>query len=532
MSETLGPSPEEMGVAPETVQPEATPSSLDKERYEQLKDAFNWFSYDYFSGEGKDEKQPDKLAPREEEQKKFIEDETKTYNPQLDYPKLVDDAQMNKVEAWGDRLREARDQIRKANPAARKIMARGWEAQPEPDLQTVTDVAYLLKINEKIADVELVMAARAGDMKKFERMSALAYGEPSQEIFNWTMDRMHGRVRALKSRYDDPEMHTFADEFLELLPERKTTRTSEVFSLPNKEQFAVLREDMEKQFELALKMVERTNPKLIDLPPEERDVFLLSPEEQRTTVQTLLDIGAGASFTAEFEKVNRGYYFTNQEERMIELPRKNLPYKRFRELMLHEVLTHAYRRHTGQKSELFLLGSGLKGFEQGEEAVATFREAVSNKKANLFWLPVDHTAIALARGLDGTRRDFREVHAILQKFFTLQNYGLAKGKKNIAQAGTGTENTAWNFCVRTFRGTDSKTKGVCLTKDIIYHEGRSKLYVALKKAGDRRVDFARLFNIGKFDAGDSPGGRLALGILSRIPAYDSELKKAGLKQTT
>ena len=517
-----GPSPEQMGIAGEqTSQPkESRPVALDKERYEQLKDALHWDAYGFFNGDAKH---------RTAEFDKMLADKSGEYIPTLDYPDLEPGSeQMQKIEHWSSILREARNEIREQNPQAREIMATGWEENDDPDEQTVVDVAYLLKINEKIAETELVKAAARGDMKSFERMSGFIYGEPSPEIFQWTVDRMRARMKALTSIYDDPEMHEVAQELLADLPEKTGVKTAEVFPLLDKDTFKSMQKDLEKQFDLALQLVERTEPVLIDMPPDKRENYTISPQSQRDMVTSLLEAGAGPSYTAEIIPGRTGY-FVNVQKKVVEIPdKRELNLKDFRVKVIHEVLTHVYRRTKGTESDLMLLGVGLKGYDEGEEGVASFRERLARGEQKIFFLPIGHFAIGLARGVDGKKRNPRQVHRTLSNFLTLQNYYLGKGKKSIPEARKRADIVARGTTIRTFRGTDGKTPGVCLTKDIIYTEGRSKLYRKLKQLGGKATAYSRIFNWGKFDAGDSRGGMLAFGILRRLPAYDKQMKELGI----
>jgi len=118
-------------------------------------------------------------------------------------------------------------------------------------------------------------------------------------------------------------------------------------------------------------------------------------------------------------------------------------------------------------------------------------QSILKSTDRITWLE-RHLAISLACGLDGKKRDFREVFEIMQKFYYFQS--LANGVLP-EQAKTSSNNKAWTRCVRTFRGTDCSTKGKCYTKDIAYAEGNIGVWDVISK----NPGMLAHVDIGKFD---------------------------------
>lgn len=181
-------------------------------------------------------------------------------------------------------------------------------------------------------------------------------------------------------------------------------------------------------------------------------------------------------------------------------------------LIVHEVGTHVARRINGERSRLKLLSIGLDRYEPGDEGVATMREQALSQKVDDFSGLDGHLAIGLALGLDGQPRDFRQVNEILGKYYLIRN--LLSGK-TFTEAQEKANNSAWSRSVRTFRGTDCKTPGVCFTKDIIYRQGNIGAWEIIKKKPD---EMAR-FNIGKYD----PSNSRHLWILEQLGITDTDL---------
>lgn len=161
-----------------------------------------------------------------------------------------------------------------------------------------------------------------------------------------------------------------------------------------------------------------------------------------------------------------------------------------------------------------LLGLGLDRYEVGEEGIATLREQAIAGKVDDFAGLEGHLAISLARGLDGQPRNFRQVFASLEKYFIFKF--LLDGK-TLPDAKAQAQNSAWNRCVRTFRGTDCATAGGCFTKDIIYRQGNIGVWEVIRQTP---AEMAR-FNLGKYD----PANPRHLWILDRLEITDEDLEQ-------
>lgn len=185
------------------------------------------------------------------------------------------------------------------------------------------------------------------------------------------------------------------------------------------------------------------------------------------------------------------------------------------QLIAHEIGTHVARRVNGERSSFKLLGLGLDRYESSDEGIATMREqSIVNEPIKDFSGLAGYLAIGLALGTDGRPRDFRETYDILEKYYTYKK--LHDGQKiTKEQALEKAQTIAWNRCVRTFRGTDCKTKGVCSTKDLIYRDGNIDAWNAIGKNPDEIMKF----NIGKYD----PSNPRHLWILSNLGITDQDL---------
>ncbi len=376
-------------------------------------------------------------------------------NPTLDYSRL----DLEELKAREQRLLELKQRIiqEEINPAVRQ--------------------AYRWKINEKIATLRMLQAAATGDMRRFLRWSKFIYGEPSPEIFVHTVNEVRKEAEEILNEPEvSEELKQAARRLLELLPQATSTQ------IPT---------PSEETFQQATDTFQKTLKHLVpSLPERESFDASLIHEAFREALQRLKAEGWKVIIDEETSKTGIA---VSQESREVRIPaEREITKKKLTALILHEIGTHVKRRVRGERSRLQLLGAGLDRYERAEEGIATMREQVAKGEITKYAGLEGHLAISLALGLDGYPRNFREVFQILEALFYMRNL---KGGKSPEEARKKAQTSAWQRCVRTFRGTDCKTRGVCFTKDIIYREGNIGIW---KLVGERPEEMVK-FDIGKYD---------------------------------
>jgi hypothetical protein len=96
--------------------------------------------------------------------------------------------------------------------------------------------------------------------------------------------------------------------------------------------------------------------------------------------------------------------------------------------------------------------------------------------------------IALICGVDGTKRNFRDIYEFFVQYFTLQRTDDGGEELSI-------QDLAWRRTVKLFRGTTGQNAGFCFTKDLVYADGYIDIVQALL---DHPTEENRLF-AGKYD---------------------------------
>lgn len=437
----------------------------DKDLFESLLDTASFQAYEYFNGD---------KNYRNEQKRQFLTNEIT--NPQLDYPD-IDIDKINQVE---------------------NILLSIKTDLILNEQNEVVKQAYRWKINEKIAEIRMMKSVANGDMKRFKRYSEFVYGEPSTEIFDYTINSISTEAEIYVDS-DNSEISEAANNLLAILPE---VDSKALINLPNKLSVDFAREQTLNEL-----------GDLIDIPDE---LTVINAEQIHDAFKSALTKVGGEDWRINID-YNRTAVGVNQENESVNIPSdRTVSRKKLCGLILHEIGTHVARRINGKNSRLRLLEIGLDRYESGEEGVATMREQALSGEVDDFKGLDGHLAISLSLGLDGQARDFRQVYDILERYYLFKNL---ISKKDYLKSFEKAQNTAWNRCVRTFRGTDCITPGVCFTKDIVYREGNIGVWDIIDNNPEEMIKF----NIGKYD----PTSSRHLWVLTQLGITDQDLDSVG-----
>lgn len=440
--------------------------ALDDKWFSRFEEIGTFQAYEYFNGDSN---------IRNVQKKSFLNGEIE--NPDLDYP-LLDTERISSMESSLIQLKK-------------DIL--------ETETSDIVRYVYRWKINEKIAELRMMRASQSGDMKRFERYSSYVYGSPSEEVFEYTVDNLKYKViKALDS--DDTYIKTAAQNLIESLKLMSIINNTPEITPPSEETLTIAREKTKQDFDY-----------ILNIPLEDG-------KHDSNSIRNAFEIALRELHADGWEATvvnNSNSISTNQENKNITIPESRVITSKtsLQSLLIHEVGTHVARRVNGERSKLKLLSLGLDRYEQGEEGVATMREQALKPTVNDFSGLEGHLAISLAMGLDGSKRDFRETYQVLEKYFYFK---ALLAKKSPEEASISSKNNAWNRCIRTFRGTDCKTAGVCFTKDMIYREGNIGVWDVIKNNPDEMMRFS----VGKYD----PSNSRHIYILDQLGISDDDLE--------
>ncbi len=450
----------------------AKQEAFDTRWFERFAEVGNFQAHEYFEGD---------KAVRAAEKETFLSGEVE--NPQLDYPKLD------------------REVI-----ASREQVLLGLKSEIIADEEnSVVRQVYRWRINEKLAELRLMRAAIDGDMKRFKRYTEFIYGAPSEELAQYTINEAHELLeKGLNS--ENQRAKELSQELGLLLPPQKNT----FINRPGEGAQRVVTENTQEEFS-----------SLVVISEKEKGEKFSTEEIQREFERALREIAADG-WIAMINRGSSAAVNTSQEEREVKIPEaKEIKLgKTLKGLLVHEVGTHVKRRVNGERTRLKLLSLGLDRYEGGEEGVARMREEAVKGKLEEFAGINYYLAGTLASGTLDQPRDFRKTFEIIVRYFELQN--ILKGKSTSEESRNKAQTSAWNTCVRMFRGTDTKTPGVFFTKDLIYREGNIAVWDTVTKniPGTNTPEMMR-WSVGKYD----PSNDRHIWILNELGITDTDLAR-------
>lgn len=514
--------------------------SLDSDLFRRFEQLGAFQAYEYLDG--------DKGA-REATKKAFLSGEVR--NPTLDYPNL---SKWLRGEIGSPAMSVA------AREQALLQLKRDAEVSSLPE---AAKMAYKWRLNEKIAELRMMKAVDAGDMTAFGRYNAFVYGVPSESVFKYSVRQIEASVAGTT----DPQQQAAGKDLLALLPNAdaittpdESKRSIEPWSIVIKQQFDTITPPAEAAVAEARQRIWESMGVLADLlkrtHAENKDY---DAPQIKSLFDEALDLLKAEGWNVQIATDSKTGISVHQESKTVKIPAaRKVNSAKLAGLIAHEIGIHVGRRVRGERSQLQLLALGLDRYEGGEEGVTTQAEKVIEGKPITEFSGLEaHLAISLARGcgLKDQPRDFRDVYEVLYRHFYCQKLpafqkkladidnkkaqlaALNETEENMPQITAlqqaiseltkvdptealikESQDAAWNRSVRTFRGTDCKTPGVCFTKDMIYREGQIGTWDITKMDPNQMVTFS----VGKFD----PNDPRHLWVLQQLKITDQDLGEA------
>jgi tetratricopeptide (TPR) repeat protein len=171
-------------------------------------------------------------------------------------------------------------------------------------------------------------------------------------------------------------------------------------------------------------------------------------------------------------------------KRCLILPDRSISSMRVRELLAHEIEIHAFRSMSGARSPLALLSSGLAGYLETEEGLATYytQEAArcgsGHEPKPKLWIGT--LACGLAAGVGCPPLHFRDLFQFVEMISLLIDFldGKAVPPEHLREKAW---RYAQNRCLRTYRGVTHLQPGMCSNKDTNYLRGFLTVSQALQE---------------------------------------------------
>jgi len=381
---------------------------------------------------------------RQRQKRDFLAD--KIRNPRLDYPQI--DAVKIKTKMAGLEKLKVEIGTKENNRLVRQ--------------------AYTDKIEEKTNELMLVLCSREISRSKdetnikkhsrhFQRLTESLYGKPMPGIFNYALKNLRTKI-VRNINHHNFIIGQASEELLSRLPMPDEKFTKKFGFWKNKRNLSRVKKMLMEEISLLLELRDEDK----NFAPAEIKEFFENKIKQLGFNEWAVKIDANYR-TISVDQKNKSIYVPKDRE---------IDAASLEKLVLHEIGVHVLRRENGERSKLKLLGLGLDHYEIGEEGLASLVEGFFEDKINFgFFNLLSYVAIGMVYGVDGQRRDFRDLYEILIKLYLYMGLA-ANPDKSIEDIKQKAVNNAYNRCVRIFRGTSCQVSGVCFTRDMIYLKGK------------------------------------------------------------
>jgi hypothetical protein len=257
----------------------------------------------------------------------------------------------------------------------------------DPDVKQL----YRWKVNEHIANVNILIASSKGDMNSFRRWNEFVYGKPDEDIYRGALDWIaHDAENILATEGQNPTTADAAQNVLTMLSGKRGYRE---LLAPEEKTYEEVRDDHMRTtgyYGLLLAGIELPEGKVNK---EVGDPILQQVLKNIGSNKPIIDAD-GATWGVTSEGVKRPKQY-------------NMILERFLGLGLgHEIGSHEIERINGRRGPLALAAEGFDRYETGNEGRAVIREEVQYETFDDFgkllrWRDImrRHVAISFASGV-------------------------------------------------------------------------------------------------------------------------------------
>lgn len=120
---------------------------------------------------------------------------------------------------------------------------REWKRElvAREDIDPVVKQAYRWRVNEEMAQVHMIRASQAGDMRSFRRWSEFIYGKPNEQIYKAALDWIATDADTILSKFGSSSSQGEAAQAV--LDAFGDMRGDKSILTPDEETFAAVRDD-------------------------------------------------------------------------------------------------------------------------------------------------------------------------------------------------------------------------------------------------------------------------------------------------
>jgi hypothetical protein len=353
---------------------------------------------------------------------------------------------------------------------------------PDPNVRR----AYHWRINEDLANINMVLAAARRHTSKFRGYNLFLYGAPRKDIFGAVCDWF---VCDAEKAHNDPRA-TVVAAAAKVTKALRRSRGDREFLIPNPEVFHAARKHEYAVGGFMYRLLQG-----IEFPPsgtitEQGGDKILRQMLKNLHCQQTLEDAAAWSVTPTALRRPIAY---------------SMPTQDFIEYVSHE-FRHIIEYQDGLSTRLELTSTGLDHYSLENEGRGVVTEEITNKTFQAFtkrrrWYELlgRHLTVSLSCGIDGQHRDFSQVYDIIKSVLLVYESARSDVPNNIDAIVQKADDQAWDLLLSVYEGTDGSGRGGGWRRPMIYLEGSVDLW----QAETKHSGAIEIGDLGKFDI-DNP----------------------------
>lgn len=367
---------------------------------------------------------------------------------------------------------------------------RAWKREllGREDVSADIKQAYRWMINEDMANIHMLRASAAGDMRSFKRWNEFIYGKPNEQIYMAALDWVASDAEDILDQFgDDSAPGQAARNVLDGIGDRRGDKS---LLVPNDEVFRAVRDDHMREGGYYALLLDG-----VDIPVDGK----VDQDMGEPILNHIVHENLQSDYQIEY--VEGSVWGVDHKRKTVEVPKKyNMVIPRFKGLGPgHEIGTHLLEMVNGGRGPVAATTRGLDRNERGEGR-AVLREQVVYDSFEDFgkivrWRDImrRHIAISFACGVaDGQPRTAAETYDFLNTIDLM--YQLKIRPDDPDEALIRARRKTDPLILRVLKGTDG-TGGAYL-KDIVYLEGNVAVWRAAEEMGPEVISNG---DLGKFD---------------------------------
>lgn len=326
---------------------------------------------------------------------------------------------------------------------------------------------YFDAINDQLATTELMIAGATGDKKRYEAANLALYDRPDPAFFKAACSWIRNDAKR-EINNANAGLSKLAEQVLNIIP---SFDDNHEMLIPSEKIFQEVRKAHQTKggyYELLFR----------DYIPE--SAYITQDEGDEICRRALKNIGSSWTIA---EAENNVWAVMRSRKELVRPSGYRLDRDEFIGIVSHEIGSHILEEVNGEKQQLRLLGTGLAGFEKGNEGRAFLREQIVYSSERTFlhqfsweYIILLHLSVDLATGLHKKPYTFVELYETL---YVLYAFWRERRMPYSTNNDLFAHDEAWYLTVRTMKGTDGT--GGCYMKDSVYLEGNVRCWQLAEK---------------------------------------------------